>query len=193
MKDKTYLFSYLIDVLVSLNVHKAFAKLGKEEEAELDKIKEKTLELINDFNTLNDFNPNINSSLFVKLIIKEKEDFIIKNTKKVDSFITFIPDLNLSIEESIKERLIKFGLEAKTINLVDAINRTNLIVNNLINEKLNNSHVIYLIYYVELEKRDIKLNGKFYIEKRNYQELNLSDLDKYILEKGEKQYVNTHC
>ena len=76
---------------------------------------------------------------------------------------------------------------------MDAINRTNLIVNNLIDEKLNNSHVIYLIYYVELEKRDIKLNGKFYIETRNYQELNLSDLDKYILEKGEKHYVNTHC
>ena len=182
MQTKDSIYSYIINVLTLAKVYKAELALNQKIES-LDKIISLSLDALNKFEELDLLNPHQELSLKIALIIKnDKDEYLLKKTKKGEESIKISPSLNSTLEDTISDFLnknladIPFNYEIK-----DLINIADLKENGLVKENYN---VPTFILCVKINGHSSKiLNIKDFTYTKDLS--NLNKLDSYIIKKGE--------
>lgn len=165
-------YSYLIDVLTSINLVKTYEELGAKSDA-LDKLKSKTLDLIGDFEKFDNFDPRANIGLTIKVIIKNGSKILLEKKGNEYHLLSFAPALIGSIEEEICASL------GKIVELRDVKPLLKAFIN--LNELIKESKKPeYCAVY------EIVLKDEVNVLKKNYSFVNIdevNELDKFILER----------
>lgn len=182
MQSKETIYSYIINILTLAKLSKVELTLTKKTEI-LDQIISLSLSELDKFEALDTLNPHQNLSLKVKCIIKnENDEILLEEKKKGKELYSFSPSLSLSLKDDLKKRIdLIFSQENEfTYEIIDLINLADLKSSNIIKKELVTP--IYLLV-MKIYINSSKINKKGFIFNKEYNEL--SELDKFILTKGE--------
>lgn len=182
MQSKETIYSYIINILTLAKLSKVELTLTKKTEI-LDQIIALSLSELDKFEELDTLNPHQNLSLKVKCIIKnENDEILLEEKKKGKELYSFSPSLSLSLKDDLKKRIDSiFSQENEfTYEIKDLINLADLKSSNIIKKELVTP--IYLLV-MKIYINSSKINKKGFIFNKEYNEL--SELDKFILTKGE--------
>lgn len=182
MQSKETIYSYIINILTLAKLSKVELTLTKKSEI-LDQIISLSLSELDKFEELDTLNPHQNLSLKVKCIIKnENDEILLEEKKKGKELYSFSPSLSLSLKDDLKKRIDSiFSKENEfTYEIKDLINLADLKSSNIIKKELVTP--IYLLV-MKIYINSSKINKKGFIFNKDYSEL--SELDKFILTKGE--------
>lgn len=182
MQSKETIYSYIINILTLAKLSKVELTLTKKTEI-LDQIILLSLSELDKFEELDTLNPHQNLSLKVKCIIKnENDEILLEEKKKGKELYSFSPSLSLSLKDDLKKRIDSiFSQENEfTYEIKDLINLADLKSSNIIKKELVTP--IYLLV-MKIYINSSKINKKGFIFNKDYSEL--SELDKFILTKGE--------
>ena len=182
MQSKETIYSYIINILTLAKLSKVELTLTKKSEI-LDQIISLSLSELDKFEELDTLNPHQNLSLQVKCIIKnENDEILLEEKKKGKELYSFSPSLSLSLKDDLKKRIDSiFSKENEfTYEIKDLINLADLKSKNIIKKELVTP--IYLLV-MKIYINSSKINKKGFIFNKEYNEL--SELDKFILTKGE--------
>lgn len=182
MQSKETIYSYIINILTLAKLSKVELTLTKKTEI-LDQIISLSLSELDKFEELDTLNPHQNLSLKVKCIIKnENDEMLLEEKKKGKELYSFSPSLSLSLKDDLKKRIDSiFSQESEfTYEIKDLINLADLKSLNIIKKELVTP--IYLLV-MKIYINSSKINKKGFIFNKEYNEL--SELDKFILTKGE--------
>lgn len=182
MQSKETIYSYIINILTLAKLSKVELTLTKKTEI-LDQIISLSLSELDKFEELDTLNPHQNLSLKVKCIIKnENDEILLEEKKKGKELYSFSPSLSLSLKDDLKKRIDSiFSKENEfTYEIKDLINLADLKSNNIFKKELVTP--IYLLV-MKIYINSSKINKKGFIFNKDYSEL--SELDKFILTKGE--------
>lgn len=182
MQSKETIYSYIINILTLAKLSKVELTLTKKTEI-LDQIISLSLSELDKFEELDTLNPHQNLSLKVKCIIKnENDEILLEEKKKGKELYSFSPSLSLSLKDDLKKRIDSiFSQESEfTYEIIDLINLADLKSSNIIKKELVTP--IYLLV-MKIYINSSRINKKGFIFNKEYNEL--SELDKFILTKGE--------
>ena len=182
MQSKETIYSYIINILTLAKLSKVELTLTKKTEI-LDQIISLSLSELDKFEELDTLNPHQNLSLKVKCIIKnENDEMLLEEKKKGKELYSFSPSLSLSLKDDLKKRIDSiFSQENEfTYEIKDLINLADLKSLNIIKKELVTP--IYLLV-MKIYINSSKINKEGFIFNKEYNEL--SELDKFILTKGE--------
>ena len=173
-------YAYLLEVIRDLKLKKVYDSLSINDDI-LDDLYQKSLKILDNFENSNEFNPNLNTTFIIKVLLKVNDEiYLVKTSSKKYGLITLSASLSESFYNQIECYFINAKIEnisRKQISLLDNIHINSLLKNDKILKHLDLSKpVIYGIYQVRLEKIDTSNHFKKIneIEKDKINELDLA-------------------
>ena len=173
-------YAYLLEVIRDLKLKKVYDSLSISDDI-LDDLYQKSLKILDNFENSNEFNPNLNTTFIIKVLLKVNDEiYFVKTSSKKYGLITLTASLNDTFYNQIESYFINAKIEnisREQISLLDNIHINSLFKNDKILKHLDLSKpVIYGIYQVRLEKIETsnhfkKLNE---VEKDKINELDLA-------------------
>ena len=173
-------YAYLLEVIRDLKLKKVYDSLSLNDDI-LDDLYQKSLKILDNFENSNEFNPNLNTTFIIKVLLKVNDEiYLVKTSSKKYGLITLTASLNDTFYNQIESYFINAKIEnisRKQISLLDNIHINSLLKNDKILKHLDLSKpVIYGIYQVRLEKIETSNRFKKFneVEKDKINELDLA-------------------
>lgn len=186
-------YEFIMEVIKDLKLKKVYDSLNIENDI-LDELYKKSLDLLDNYEGANEFNPNLNSVFILKVLINCQNKLYFKLEKEKLSILTLTTNLIDSYEHQIISSLKKHCIEnisSLEVALIKNISVNSLLINDRIIEHLDlKKPIIYGVYEVKVE--NLLENDKFIELTEKSPKLNPIDLAIVEnLKKGE-MYVNSH-
>ena len=180
-------YAFIMEVIRDLKLNKVYKKLNIDDDI-LDELYKKALKMLGNFEGSNEFNPNLNSTFIIKVLLKGKNDlYLHKFSSKKYGLITLTPSLKVDFSYQIEDFLKKSQLENLStlkIKLVKNIHINSLTKNAKIFKHLDLSKPIIYGVYEALIENEIKL--PHFMKINEVEEDKISELDLCLIQSLEE-------
>ena len=106
-------YAYLLEVIRDLKLKKVYDSLSMSDDI-LDDLYQKSLKILDNFENSNEFNPNLNTTFIIKVLLKvNNEIYLVKTSSKKYGLIT----LSASLSESFYNKIESYFINAKVENI----------------------------------------------------------------------------